>query len=337
MKPGEIKQKAASLSLREIAGQKLHHGDGIFINPFDDRVRGFGQILKWKLFDDNPFKPHYADEQVRPVQVDWDAVRARDGLSVTFLKHASILIRDRGVPLIVDPIFGRVAPTITDFTPLSFDPADMPRPEYILITHGHLDHLDLASLKALGNGARAITPLGYEDEFDGLPLRRTQLDWFETVAEDDRKITLLPGNHWTMRSPFKGRNRSLWGGYLIESAAGPVIYVSGDAGWFEGFREIGRMRDIDLAVFNLGAYEPRWFMRQSHMNPEEVLKAFLELGAKRLMIVHWGTFRLGDEPVHFPPRDLARLMEASGLADRLIRLNHGQTVIFEDPDNPMII
>ena len=83
--------------------------------------------------------------------------------------------------------------------------------------------------------------------------------------------------------------------------------------------------DIDLAIFNLGAYEPRWFMASSHMNPRETVRAFKELDARKMMIVHWGTFRLGDEPVHFPPVDIKKELKKEGLLDRLVDIRHGET------------
>jgi L-ascorbate metabolism protein UlaG (beta-lactamase superfamily) len=131
-----------------------------------------------------------------------------------------------------------------------------------------------------------------------------------------------------MRNPLKGPNCSLWGSFIIRTAGGPTIFIAGDAAYFDRFQEIGAESSIDLAVFNLGAYEPRWFMAQSHMNPLEVVKAFEELRASRLMVVHWGTFRLGDEPVHFPPQDLQKALAAKGLLDRLVHLDHGQTLYY---------
>jgi L-ascorbate metabolism protein UlaG (beta-lactamase superfamily) len=104
------------------------------------------------------------------------------------------------------------------------------------------------------------------------------------------------------------------------------VYISGDTAYFDGFNQIGEEFDIDLAVFNVGAYEPRWFMAQSHLNPAETVQAFRELNARRLMIMHWGTFQLGDEPVHFPPRHMRDEMQRAGLLDRLVEWRHGDTV-----------
>jgi L-ascorbate metabolism protein UlaG (beta-lactamase superfamily) len=128
-----------------------------------------------------------------------------------------------------------------------------------------------------------------------------------------------------MRNPFIGPNRSLWGSYLIKTADGYTIYISGDTAYFDGFSELGEQYQIDLAVFNLGAYEPRWFMAPSHINPRETVDAFRQLKAKKLLVVHWGTFRLGDEPVHFPPMQIRKELKQEGLSDRLVDLTHGET------------
>jgi len=322
----EFLGEAAQLKLREIAQRKIHHGKGMFLNPFSTREHGnMWKVLRWKLFGKNPFKSFYKDEPTIPVRIDWDAVNKREGCSVTFIKHACIMIRDLESCLLMDPVlFGLM--WFTDFSPLAFDVNLMPRPDHILITHGHYDHLDKSSLKAFPKETHVISPLGYDSVFASLGMHnRTQLDWFDGYKDGKRQIILLPSNHWTMRNPFVGPNRSLWGSFLIKGAGGFNIFISGDTAYFDRFREIGETFPIDLAIFNLGAYEPRWFMASSHLNPTETVKAFKELNAKRLMIVHWGTFRLGNEPVHFPPLDIKREMEKQGLIDRLVHLDHGET------------
>jgi len=228
--------------------------------------------------------------------------------------------------LLIDPVFNGISRFIKDHTPLAFDLDAMPRPDHVLITHGHYDHLDIASLANLAAGTHVITPLGYDSEFKSLGLlERTPLDWFEHYRDGDREITFLPANHWTMRNPLIGPNRSLWGGYMIRTAAGPTIYISGDSAYFDGFDQLAEDKAIDLAIFNLGAYAPRWFMAASHMNPAEAVRAFQEIHARQLIIAHWGTFRLGDEPVHFPLRDLKRVLKAKSLLQRWIPLSHGET------------
>ncbi|MCF8053127.1 MAG: MBL fold metallo-hydrolase [Desulfobacterales bacterium] len=314
-------------SLRELAGRKEHHGNGRFVNPVGlPREGRFWELLTWKLSANA-----YADALDRQPRVDVGAnigaITTHDGVSVTFVKHASVLVKVGDRTFLVDPVFDEIFWFIKDFSPLAFDPHTIPGPDHVLITHGHYDHLDEASLATFPADTHVISPLGHDRVFSGLGMsNRTRIDWYETYADADITITFLPANHWTMRNPIRGPNRSLWGGYLIETAGGPTIYLSGDTAYFDGFSELGRDYAIDLAIFNLGAYAPRWFMASSHMNPSETVRAFKEIGAKRLMIVHWGTFRLGDEPVHFPPKDLKRELEKEGLADRLVDLQHGQTV-----------
>jgi len=323
------------VSLRELAAQKAHHGaDGRFVNPLGHSRsrRRFGELLHWKLFAENKYAPHLDRQPVIPVRVDWRKLEKSDGVSVTFLKHASVLIKDEDAHLIVDPVFRDMFWFIEDFSPLAFDVRDMPPIDHILITHGHYDHLNTPTLADFDPRTHVITPLGYNGIFDDLGMRRrTHLDWYDMYSDGRRNITLLPCNHWTMRNPLVGPNRALWGSYLIETAGGKTIYISGDSAFFDGFSEIGRQFDIDLAIINLGAYAPRWFMAPSHMDPRETVTAFQQLGAKQLMVVHWGTFRLGDEPVHFPPLELRAVMEKEGLLDRWVDIRHGETHILTAP------
>jgi L-ascorbate metabolism protein UlaG (beta-lactamase superfamily) len=314
-------------SLRELAMQKVHHGNGLFLNPVGiHRKHRFWQLMTWKLFSQNRFREDLKDQPVRPVSVDWDTIRGYQGASVTFLKHASLLVKDIDQYLLLDPVFSDIFFFIKDFSPLAFDVQEIPKPDHILISHGHYDHLDISSLSKLDKDTHVISPLGYGEEFAEIGMEnRTQMDWYDTLRQGDREIIFLPSNHWTMRNPVVGPNRSLWGSYMIKTAAGPTIYLGCDTAYFDGFKQIGGEFDIDLAVINLGAYEPRWFMAPSHINPRETVQAFKELNAKRLMIAHWGTFRLGDEPVHFPPLAIRRELEKEGLSHLWVDLNHGET------------
>ncbi len=313
-------------SLRRIAAKKEHHGTGRFINPMAiSRPGRFRQLLSWKLLHENPYKAYLKHQPFRTISVDWEAIQGHRGLSVTFLKHAGLFIKDGETAFLIDPVFSEISWFIKDFTPIENIEA-LPPPDHVLITHGHYDHLDTPSLSRLHPATPIVTPLGYGSLLEDLGMKNHhQMDWFDVFSTKKREIHLLPCNHWTMRNPFQGPNRSLWGSYLLRTAEGATLYISGDTAYFDGFRQLGSEHAIDLAIFNLGAYEPRWFMASSHASPDEVVRAFLELGAKKLMIVHWGTFRLGDEPVHFPPRALRKALEKAGALEKLVDLPHGKT------------
>jgi L-ascorbate metabolism protein UlaG (beta-lactamase superfamily) len=317
------------LSLRKWCEKKMHHRDGYYLNPFSSMEhKNLWRLLRWKLAAENTFKPFYPEETVIPIDINWDSVKAHQGCAITFITHACVLIKDVDSYLLVDPVLSGLF-WFKNFSPLTGGIARMPDPDHILITHGHYDHLDVKTLKQFKKTTHVISPPGYREVFSDLAMNHhTQLDWFDSCREGKREIIFLPCNHWTMRSPLIGPNAALWGSYLIKGAGGVTVFVSGDLSWFDYFAEIGEAGPIDLAIFNLGAYEPRWFMKESHINPAETVRAFLELKARHLMVVHWGTFRLGDEPVHFPPRDIRREMEKQGLSERLIHLNHGQTLLY---------
>ena len=284
------------------------------------------RFLRWKVFSRNRFKDQYGRESVRTLDLDWRPFREQGDAAVMFLRHASVLLRDLDRVLLVDPIFFGLF-WFPDFSPIRSGLDEMPAPDHVLITHGHYDHLDVPSLHTLDTATHVITPLGYEEIFGDLGMtNHTRLDWYQAYRDRDLEVLLLPCHHWTMRSPFTGPNSNLWGSYLVRGASGRTVFFSGDAAWFDHYGEIGKEFDIDLAVFNLGAYEPRWFMAQSHIDPGETVRVFRALRARRLMVVHWGAFRLGDEPVFLPPLDIQREMEKAGLSDRLIRLDPGGSV-----------
>jgi L-ascorbate metabolism protein UlaG (beta-lactamase superfamily) len=274
------------------------------------------------------YKPYYKDERVVPVTIDWETVANRPGLSITFIKHACIMIKDSDRYILIDPVLFDL-PVVKALTPLNFDIEDMPAPDHVLITHGHYDHLDIPSLAAFDPQSHVISPLGYNSVFQDLKMNhRTQLDWYETFEQSGTVIKLLPCKHWTMRNPFWGANKSLCGSYLIKTKTGATIFISGDTSYFRGFREIGHDFAIDLAVINLGGYSHGAPVFMSHLNPRQAVKAFRELQAKHMLIVHWGSFRLTSEPVHFPPNQQKVEMTKAGLTDRLIHLDHGETLYY---------
>jgi Predicted Zn-dependent hydrolases of the beta-lactamase fold len=158
-----------------------------------------------------------------------------------------------------------------------------------------------------------------------------ELDWWESTSAMALPITVTPAQHFSARGPFD-RNRALWGGFLIE-AGGRRILHAGDSGYGPHAQEIAaRLGPIDLALLPIGAYEPRWFMKDIHMNPAEAVQTHLELSARRSLAMHFGTFHLTPEGVDEPVRDLATALRARGVpAEQFRALEVGESVWLGNP------
>ena len=219
---------------------------------------------------------------------------------VTWLGHASWLVQLDGTSLLIDPVFGeRISYVIRRNAPAPLQPAQLPRIDRTLVTHNHYDHYDRPSV--LAAGAPVVTGVGLGK---GLPLPVRGLGWWETerIGESVR-ITYVPSQHWSRRGLFDV-NQTLWGGFVIEGSRSR-IYHAGDTAYFEGFSQIGaRFPALDAALLPIGAYDPAWFMEKQHMNPEQAIQAFIDLGARHFLAMHWGTFKLTDEPLDEPPERL---------------------------------
>jgi L-ascorbate metabolism protein UlaG (beta-lactamase superfamily) len=180
-----------------------------------------------------------------------------------------------------------------------------------LVTHNHRDHPDLASLRQVK--APIVTGLGHAWLGKRTSREVIELDWWEQTRIGPLEITYVPAQHWSRRGLFDS-NRSLWGGFVIKGSSA-CLYHAGDTAWFDGYAQIGaRFPGIDAALLPIGAYDPAWFMQKQHVSPEQAVQAFVELGARRFVAMHWGTFKLSDEPLDEPPQLLRKEWERRGLA-----------------------
>ena len=240
-----------------------------------------------------------------------------DDVVVTFIGHATFLIQVGGVNLLTDPVYARRASPVPFAGPrrarapgIRFE--DLPAISCVLLSHNHYDHCDLATLRALDRRFHLplVTPLGNGRLLQSAGIRRIEeIDWWETAHTAPLPITLTPAQHFSARHMFD-RNRALWGGFLIDAGAGRRILFAGDTGYGPHFREIAaRLSPIDLALLPIGAYEPRWFMKDIHMNPAEAVQAHLDLGARQSIAMHFGTFQLTPEGIDEPPRELATALQ----------------------------
>jgi L-ascorbate metabolism protein UlaG (beta-lactamase superfamily) len=209
---------------------------------------------------------------------------------------------------------------------VTFD--SLPRIDLVLLSHDHYDHCDLPTLRRLArrNQPAVIAPLGHGPLLRSAGFRTVvELDWWQDHLRPGKAaVTLVPARHWCRRSPF-GTNTRLWGGFLV-TMGGRRLYFAGDSGYAPGFfPEIGRRGGApDLALIPIGAYEPRWFMASAHMNPAEAVLVHHEVGARRSVGMHWGTFQLTDEGWDQPVRDLDA---ARGSADFAVLPFGGSTLV----------
>lgn len=249
-----------------------------------------------------------------------------DDVVVTFVGHATFLVQVEATNLLIDPVYAERASPVSFAGPrrvrapgVRFD--DLPAIALVLLSHNHYDHCDLVTLRALDRRfqPQLVAPIGNARLLRAAGIRRVEeIDWWQRASAAPLPITLTPAQHFSSRGPFD-RNRALWGGFLIE-AAGRRILFAGDSGYGPHFGEIAaRLGPLDLALLPIGAYEPRWFMKDVHMNPAEAVQAHLDLGARRSIAMHYGTFQLTPEGIDEPVRELANALRARGVAAEQFR------------------
>jgi L-ascorbate metabolism protein UlaG (beta-lactamase superfamily) len=255
--------------------------------------------------------------------------------SVTWIGHATLLVRLGGLNVLTDPHFSERASPVGFAGPKRYQPPgvaleDLPEIHAVVISHSHYDHLDVDSVQQLharsGGTLRFFVPLGLKPWFAGLGIDNvTEFDWWEHAKLGGVRFTLTPAQHWSARGLFD-RNRTLWGGWAIQ-ASDFSFFFAGDTGYSSDFVQIRRrLGPFDLAAIPIGAYEPRWFMRTHHVDPAEALRIHQDLGARQSLGVHWGTFEMSDEALDVPPHELAAARREAGIdAEEFVVLRVGET------------
>ncbi|NRF65862.1 MBL fold metallo-hydrolase [Aquincola sp. S2] len=324
--------------------QPHHRPDG-FRNPGSDEVvKSLAQVLRWRLDARRDGLPRPPSDPIPTARPDltrlqaYAAAHAADpadhGPSITWVGHATVLAQLGGLSVLTDPIFSERASPLPGFGPKRHQapglaPHELPHVDLVLISHNHYDHLDDASVRALASQAGGaplfVVPLGLKAWLAARGITRVaELDWWQSVdVGGGTEVVLLPAQHWSARG-LNDRMLTLWGGYAV-LAGDCHLFYPGDTGYS---RDFARVREhfaprqqqaagggFDMALIPIGAYAPRWFMSAQHVDVDEALKICADVGAKRMVGVHWGTFALSDEALDEPPRVLRALREERGLSE----------------------
>ena len=298
-----------------------HHApDGGFRNPWpDSEPRGYTDIARW-------MRERRAHPRVpTPARGSFDTavptiVRPRASASehtATWIGHSTILLQADGLNIITDPVFSERAFPVQWLGPQRVMPAAMdigalPLLDVVLLSHSHYDHLDKAAVKQLAREhpqATWVVPLGLSPYIHGWGVREiVELDWWQDTVVKGVRVTATPARHFSARR-VGDRNKTLWCGFALV-IGDRRVYFAGDTAYHPEFSTIGeRCGPFDFVMMPIGAYDPRWFMHVVHVDPEEAVQAYADLLVPHagttlpLMLgVHWGTFRLTDEPMDEPPR-----------------------------------
>jgi N-acyl-phosphatidylethanolamine-hydrolysing phospholipase D len=323
---------------------KPHHRAEGFQNQHIEFVpKSLADVLRWRWNATRKGLPPPALAPTPQVAPDLAFLRANavagSGMApaVTWIGHATALAQFGGITLLTDPIFSERASPFSFIGPRRQVPpgiavADLPRIDIVLVSHNHYDHLDAASAAALcaqaGGPPLFVVPLGLRSWLADRGIRQAvELDWWQTHrfagTGADIEIMLSPAQHWSARG-ISDRMATLWGGFAV-FAPDCHFFYAGDTGYSRDFKDLReRVADrqrpesgggFDIALLPIGAYEPRWFMASQHVNAAEAVKIHRDIGAKRSLGVHWGTFELTDEALDEPPRSLAREAQAAGVSD----------------------
>lgn len=250
----------------------------------------------------------------------------RSETSITWIGHSTFLIQINGLNILTDPVWAKRMGFQNRLTEPGISLKELPAIDVVFISHGHYDHLDFATIRRLKGNPTYFVPVGLSSKFKIRGYKKViEAEWFDSFVLEGMTFSFVPAQHWTKRT-LTDTNTSHWGGWIIESEH-HAIYFVGDTGYFRGFQEIAKRFTIDTVLMPIGAYEPEWFMKESHLTPEDAVKGFLEVAATTFIPMHYGAYHLADDT---GPEAIERLeAEWNKLRldeDRLKKLLIGETL-----------
>ncbi len=326
--------------------KKHHRPDGFNNNYIDNWRAGQPSFWAWQRDRWTTGLPAQDPSRVKSVTPDLAYLKSntRD-VSVTWIGHSTALWQLNGLNILTDPQFSERAAPLSFAGPrravaLPMQLADLPRIDVVLISHNHYDHLDRQSVLQLkqqpGGPPLFIVPLGLDIWLNNEGITNVRpLDWWDSFSvkatHGEVTVHLVPTQHWSSRTPWD-RNASLWGGFVAQATVEGEpysMYFSGDTGYSKDFADIGqKFGGFDFSQIAVGCYLPRWFMRDQHINEEEALRIHLDVKSKFSIGVHWGTFRLCDDPIDAPLDALPKARKQLAVDDAaFVLLALGQTHI----------
>jgi N-acyl-phosphatidylethanolamine-hydrolysing phospholipase D len=301
----------AGVGNEPIPGQPAHHVAGGFCNPNPD-FRRPSVWTRWSFLVRRLWTTTFSPRTFVAPRVANDGAILRAGSmnpSITWIGHATLLIQINGVNILTDPQWSERASPVSWGGPRRLSPPglafeDLPRIDVVLISHDHYDHLGLNTVQRLAAAGDPLflVPLGLKAWFAENGMTRVEeLDWWQEYEYGGVKFVCVPAQHFSQRT-LADANKRLWASWALLSPE-RRFYFSGDTGYFGGFEEAGRrFGPFDLAALAIGAYLPPEIMKFVHLTPEEAVQAFIDLNARALLGIHWGTFDLAEEPLDEPPR-----------------------------------
>ncbi|MBB5193497.1 L-ascorbate metabolism protein UlaG (beta-lactamase superfamily) [Silvimonas terrae] len=319
---------------------KSHHTPTGFRNRYPHGRPSGEDLRRWRAERKAQHLPPPPTADLSAVAPNLDFIHQRQqDPAVTWIGHNTLLLQVAGLNILTDPVFSERCSPVQFAGPKRHQRpgvalGELPHIDLVLISHNHYDHLDYASVSALyrqaGGPPVFAVALGMDiwmkRKFPRLPADKLiTLDWWESAQSGAATLTFVPVQHWSARTPLD-RNATLWGGWVLE-VNGFRFFFSGDLGYSKDVTDIAERFDgFDFAAIGIGAYEPRWFMHNQHVNPAESVQIHRELRSRQSMGIHWGTFELTDEALDQPPQDLEQACADQGLAPgEFFVLRHGQT------------